>query len=266
MTPRLLELASAGPRAWPRISWPVADFASELEARGVADLEPERVAELYLAWACAHRDPAAHAAFEERYGKDLKAFASRAGLPPDLVDDAVQDVRRALFVGQDDEPPRIAQFVGRGELRAWLRVTVVRHAVLTSKRARARQKVETEPLEEFAMPALDIEAELTLARCRDEFHASFAEALEALAPRERALLRYRYVDGLTEDEVASIYEVHRVTVARWVARALARLLHETRRGLTRRLSLGTDDVASLLRLLRNRLPFTLRRALGGEKS
>src|SRR5262249_20582054 len=108
-------------------------------------------------------------------------------------------------------------------------------------------------------------SELTLARYRGEFHAAFAEALEALAPRERALLRMRYIDDLTEDEVASFYDVHRVTVARWVARALARLLQGTRRGLSTRLSLRTDDVTSPMRLLRSRLQLSLRRALGEGK-
>ncbi|HKA88503.1 MAG TPA: sigma-70 family RNA polymerase sigma factor [Haliangiales bacterium] len=265
MNDRLFELASLGPRAWPKIAWPIEDFASELEKRELADLDPERIADVYLAWACARGDPAALAAFDERFGKDLRMFASQTGLPTDLAEDVIQDVRRVLFVGQDGEPPRIGQFVGRGELRGWLRVTMVRQAIDASKRVRARHKIETAPLDMLAAPVLDLDSELTMARHRDDFGAAFAEALEALTPRERALLRCRYLDGLTEDEVASMYAVHRVTVARWVGRALARVLRETRRGLERRLSLRTDDVTSLIRLLRTQLPFSLRRGLGGDK-
>jgi RNA polymerase sigma-70 factor, ECF subfamily len=265
VTDRLLELASLGRSAWPEIAWPVADFAAELERRGLADLPAERIADVYLAWACAHADRAALAAFEERFGKDLASFAAKARLPPDLVDDVLQDVRRTIFVGHDDAPPRILQFAGRAELRSWLSVTTVRQAILAAKRLRARRELPgAEPLEELAVPALDLEGELTRAHCRDEFRAAFAEALAALTPRDRALLRYRYVDGLTEEEVASVYAVHRVTVARWAARALALLLRDTRRGLGRRLSMRTDDAASVIRALRSQLSFTLRRALGGD--
>src|SRR5262249_61792777 len=93
VTERLLELAGIGRRAWPDLAWPVEEFAAEIEKRGladVADLDEERVADVYLAWACAHGDAAALAAFEERHGKDMVAFPGRAGRPPAFVDDVVQ--------------------------------------------------------------------------------------------------------------------------------------------------------------------------------
>jgi RNA polymerase sigma-70 factor (ECF subfamily) len=263
---RLFELASEGRRAWPKIAWPIAEFAAELERRGLVDLPPERIPDVYLAWATAHGDAAALAAFDERYGNDLVTFASKVRLPGALIDEVVQDVRSALLVGRGGLPARIGQFAGRGELRSWLQVTTVRQAVLAAKQLRARRELpDTGPLEALAAPALDIEGELTRARCRDEFRAAFAEALAALTPRERAVLRSRYLDGLTEDEVARVYDVHRVTVARWTARALARVLRETRRGLARRLTLATDDVASVIRVLRSQLPVTLQRTFGRDE-
>jgi RNA polymerase sigma-70 factor (ECF subfamily) len=266
VTDGLLELAGIGARAWPKIGWPAAEFALELERRGLGDLPSERAADVYLAWACARAEPTALAAFDERFGRDLPAFAARARLPDALVDDVVQEVRRTLFVAQDGTPPRIAQFVGRGELRGWLRVTVVRQAILAGKRLRARRELpDAEPLEALAAPALDLDSELTRAHCRDEFRAAFADALAALTPRQRALLRYRYLDGLTEDEVASLHDVHRVTVARWVAGALAEVLQGTRAGLAQRLTLRAADVDSVIGILRNQLPFTLQRALDGDK-
>jgi RNA polymerase sigma-70 factor (ECF subfamily) len=266
VTDGLLELASVGARAWPKLGWTAAEFAAELERRGLCDLPAERAADVYLAWSCARSDPAALAAFDQRFGRELVAFANRARLPPAAVDDVVQEVRRTLFVAQDGAPPRIAQFVGRGELRGWLRVTVVRQAILTGKRMRSRRELpDAEPLEALAAPAFDLDSELTRAACRDEFRAAFAEALAALTPRQRALLRYRYIDGLTEDEVASLHDVHRVTVARWVAGALAQVLQATRRGLAERLVLRENDVDSVIGVLRHQLPFTLGRALAGDK-
>src|SRR5262249_27074802 len=190
VTDRLLELAGVGRRAWPKVAWSADEFAAELEKRGLGDLPAERAADVYLAWACARGDAAALAAFDERFGADLLGLASRAGLPPALVDDVLQDVRSTLFVAKEGEPPRIAQYTGRGELRGWLRVTAVRQAILTSKRLRARRELaDAEPLEKLATPLLDLDSELTRVRARDEFRAAFAEALAGLTERERAVLR-----------------------------------------------------------------------------
>lgn len=62
-----------------------------------------------------------------------------------------------------------------------------------------------------------------------------AAAVAALAVRERALLRYSVVDGLTLDEIGAIYRAHKSSVSRWLTRARARLWQETRAALQTRL-------------------------------
>jgi RNA polymerase sigma-70 factor (ECF subfamily) len=257
----LAALAAAGRAAWPRIAWPADEFAAELVRRRVSAGSAERAADLYLAWACARGDPAALAAFEERHGRELAAFATLARIPASLVDDVAQEARHRLLVGQPGMPPRIAQYAGRGDLRAWLKVAVARQAIDLVRRTR-REVRDDAALEALAAPALDLETALTRARCHDELRAAFAAALAGLAQRERALLRYRYVDGLSEDEVARIYQAHRVSVARWVARARGHLLEETRRGLAARMGLTSGEVTSVIRAVRSQLGVSLRRALG----
>ena len=82
-----------------------------------------------------------------------------------------------------------------------------------------------------------------------------------LAVRERALLRYSVVDGLTLDEIGAIYRAHKSSVSRWLSRARARLWQETRAALQTRLAIDEVDLESIVRLLRSGLDLSLERLL-----
>jgi RNA polymerase sigma-70 factor (ECF subfamily) len=85
--------------------------------------------------------------------------------------------------------------------------------------------------------------------------AAFLEALGELERRERTALRMHLLDGLTVDEVAPVFQIHRATAARWIAAARDRLLSIARRKLEARLALDRGEVDSLIRLARSRLDF-----------
>jgi RNA polymerase sigma-70 factor (ECF subfamily) len=70
-----------------------------------------------------------------------------------------------------------------------------------------------------------------------------------------------HLHGLTVDELAPSFGVHRATVARWLAAARERLLTETRAGLRERLGVGDATVDSILRELRGRVDVTVTRLL-----
>lgn len=249
-------IAEIGRAAWPEIPVTAEAFSEELEARGIADLDPERAADVYLAWACASGDHAALAAFEASHGAAFTGFAAGVRLDGDVLSDVLQEIRERLFVGRAGRGPLIAQYTGRGELRAWLRVIVVREALHAARRRRRHRDADA-PLEQLAAPTIDLDAALTRARCGDAFRAALAEALAALEPRERGMLRYRYVDQLTDEEIGRIYQAHRVSVTRWIARARVRLLSLTRRGLRERLGLAPEELSTVIRAVRSQLGSSL---------
>jgi RNA polymerase sigma-70 factor (ECF subfamily) len=61
------------------------------------------------------------------------------------------------------------------------------------------------------------------------------------------------LDGLSIDEIAPMYSVHRATIARWIASAKDTVLDKTRRALMRDLKIGAAEVDSLIRLVQSRI-------------
>nr|MCU0676895.1 transcriptional regulator [Myxococcota bacterium] len=105
-----------------------------LDAR-VDELAPETVGEVALALACARKDRAALRKLEAEYFDGVHAALAAMKLPADLRDEALQETRRKLLVG---DPPKIAAYAGRGSLRGLLKVTATR-AAISLLRARGRE-------------------------------------------------------------------------------------------------------------------------------
>jgi RNA polymerase sigma-70 factor (ECF subfamily) len=95
------------------------------------------------------------------------------------------------------------------------------------------------------------------AKYRDEFKRAFHAAVAALSDRERLLLRQAELDGLSIDELAKFYGVHRATTARWVESAREAVLKKTQEALAERLAIASAEVASIMRLIRSSLDVSL---------
>lgn len=93
--------------------------------------------------------------------------------------------------------------------------------------------------------------------CHAEFNEAFTHALATLELRERRMIRLRFLDALTLEELAAYFRVHRATIVRWLAEVTERLFEETRRRLGERLTLAPQEVDSLLRAARS-IDFSLK--------
>jgi RNA polymerase sigma-70 factor (ECF subfamily) len=256
-----------------RANWPAVAIADDVFLRhlarvrrpGGADTVEQWLAQgtasdLYLACGCAVGDRAAMAAFDTHYLGHLGAALARLALPPWIVDEVKQDVRQAVLVGDGTRAPRIADFSGAGNLRAWLRVVAINSARQFLRRAgRASSWVELADV--VPSVANDPEAELLKAQYSEAFRAAFHAALANLLPRDRTLLRQRYLLRLGVGQIAAMYGVNRATVARRLERCNHLLLQSTRRLLAARLGVGGAEIDSILRFARSRLEVSIRSAL-----
>ena len=95
-------------------------------------------------------------------------------------------------------------------------------------------------------------------RYREQVRAAIAAAFAALTERQRNVLRQYYIDGLTIDQLAALYHVDRATTARWVIGARTGVLDGTRDRLRAVLGVSSDEVESILRLVRSELDLSLR--------
>jgi RNA polymerase sigma-70 factor, ECF subfamily len=209
-------------------------------ARGLDTLHVE---DLYLAAGCALGDAPSLRAFEETF------FSSRH------ADELKATLRERLLVRRADAPPRIADYSGKAPLESWFNVAA----------ARANINLNRGPVaapDDGMLDALPLEGEgLELAHMkrlyRSEFTAAFRDALKELTVRDRNVLRLRYVEALTLEQVAAIEQVHPITVARWQASAIKAVLDAVRGALMTRLSIDPGELDSILRLVRSDLNATL---------
>ncbi|MBW2731616.1 MAG: sigma-70 family RNA polymerase sigma factor [Deltaproteobacteria bacterium] len=214
--------------------------------------------DLYLACACGQGDKAALAVFQERFQPEIEQALHQLRLDDDTRQEAVQQALERVLVANESRPARIASYSGRGSLAGWLRVTAV-HLALNGMRAnkRAPESLD-ESVSELPDGSHDPELALLKELYSGEFRFAFKGAWAELDARERALLSFSYLDQLTIDEIAPIYQVHRATVARWLVRARAALLESTRAQLVDRLGLSQSDFDSIMGLIDSRLDFTVR--------
>ncbi|MEJ7598598.1 MAG: sigma-70 family RNA polymerase sigma factor [Kofleriaceae bacterium] len=212
-----------------------------------------------LAWAraLAANDLDALARYERELVPVIDGQLRRRGHTEDEVAELQQQLRVRLLVG-DGEGPRIASYTGSGRLRSWVLVSALREAV------RARQSRAREPaFEDDALIALADRVDLVPGtaidkeRYRRVVRIAFRAALQALAPRERNLLRMNVIDGLSIDQIGAVQGVHRATAARWLERAREQIARSVRRELMTSLGADPFEAEELLHWVQSRIELSL---------
>ncbi|MGN6104605.1 MAG: sigma factor-like helix-turn-helix DNA-binding protein [Kofleriaceae bacterium] len=253
----------AGRAAWPEVELARERFA-ELAGPLGAEALARHPADVFLAIACRDGAPEAIAAFEhELLGAavgPIRSIDDNRG----FVDEACQRLRASLLVGDGDRP-RIADYAGRGPLRAWVGVSAVRTALMLRRsQQRAREvPIGTDDWSDALATLSTGNPELDLLK--RQYATAFSEALRhavaGLPPRLRAALRMSFVDGLSIDEIGAVYAVHRATAARWIQRACDGVLEHTRDELARQLALTATELDRVAALVQSQLDVSLSQLL-----
>lgn len=248
---------------WPAVTLDLQRFVTFIAAR----VSPEERAldglrqlctrDLYLACACLEQDERAIRLFLDKLFPSLAVPLERLKLSPAEIEETQSLLRRELFTPRTHAAPTLSNYLGRGALKSWLRVVAVRTAMHQIGRHRAEIPSTQRALDLALEPAMDPELELLKRRYTDSFKQAFRAALETLSPRERLVLRQRYIDRVGANQLAELYGVHRTTITRWVDGAQEKLLERTRQRLIEDLALSASECESLVRLVRSRLDLTL---------
>ncbi len=261
----LARLITGAVAAWPRLTIDRRALATLIAER----VTPERLAtaqpavtELALARACAAGEPAALAALEREYLAGVPAGLGHMRLPAAVIDDVMQLTRTRLLVAEPGATPRILDYAGQGRLRGLVQVVAAR-AALDHTRGQARFAPD-DAIADLAAVADDPELQYLKAHYRDAWKAAFTSAAGELDARDRNLLRLHHLAGVTLEQLAAIYGVHRATVVRWLGDVRRRLLAGTRTRLGATLSVSTDELDSILALIGSRLEASIGRLLADE--
>jgi RNA polymerase sigma-70 factor, ECF subfamily len=226
----------------------------------IAALDSFIIDDLSLALACAAHHHRALANFEERFGREIdRAIRKSPGLGLG-TDEFRQIIREKLFVASGTEAPRIASYGGRAPLIGWLRVICARTVI---DLARKHHEVEPAPRDEelFDRLASRDNPELQAIRsCYAEvLPRAFRAALAELHPRQRNLLRQRYLHGTPASALATSYGVHRATLFGWLEEAREQLLNRMQREV--RAAVAESSLDSVMGLMGSELNWSIRRML-----
>jgi RNA polymerase sigma-70 factor (ECF subfamily) len=256
-----------GGAARPSVAASAVEFAESV-GDSVADADDIATAiaalhagDLWLATACASADAVAIVELDAVLSS-LRPTLAHMGANAEAVDELLQQMRTRLLVAAPERPPRIRGYRGRGDLRSWLKVALVRDAVRALRsNARAAREEDDDEIERLMDPEGDPEMRGLQDSYRTAFRAAFERALAMLPVRDRNVLRYHLVEGLSIDDIGAIYRVHRATSARWLVRIRERLYDATRAELMRDLAVTPAELDSVLRLIRSRLDASVARGL-----
>lgn len=257
------ELVANARAAWP--AWPGEDaagfarFVADLQAEAEQPLESLRASDLWLAYHAGIGVAPAVAALDATCFADLTNLLRARRADPAEADETVQRLRHRLLVAGPGERSRILTYAGRGELRAWIRIAAVRAWLNLKRETTGASDVSAE--DAFVDEATtDLELELLKGKYREHFRRAFLEAVLALDPSTRLLLKLHYLDRLSMEEVGKVLGVHRLTVLRRLDRAREELSSATKERLQIALKLAAPDVESLLRFIQSRLDVSVRQA------
>lgn len=142
---------------------------------------------------------------------ELYRFAERFTGDADLAEDVVQDA----FVRLAERPPR-----DDTHLRAWLYRVATTVAIDALRGARRRQELARANV--LRLPLADAPPDAAAEMERAELRARVRSALQALEPRDRAILLMRE-EGFSHREIAGAVGTTEKSVGTMIARALAKL-------------------------------------------
>ena len=258
----LIALCDEAAARWPQIAVArdavIAAVRAKLAGEDPPPLTADGVAETYLAVACAAGDPGAIAIFDREYLDVVTVALAPMKLPTATVEDVRSIVRDRLLLADGDVPARIVDYAGRGRLRGLVQVSATRAAI---DRIRHAEREAELPAGAQLAAAGDIELSLIKAQYREAFIAGFTAAVATLDRRDRNLLRLHLLGGVTLEQLAQMYGVHRATVVRWLAAARAALFDGTRSHVAKQLGAPADELDQMFELVRSRVELSVERLL-----
>lgn len=221
-------------------------------------LHEDAALEVALALACARNEAGALARFERDYGCVVEQTLRGMKLAQDVREEVAQEVRTKLLVA-DGGPPRLVGYAGRGSLRGLLKVTTTR-AAITALRKLGREAPGDEAILDRSGER-DPELAFLKERYRGVFREAFEDAVGALSPRDRNLLRLHFLQKVTLEALAEMYGMHRATVVRRLAKIRDALERATRKGLRERLGADGREVEEVMTLIQSRFDVSVERML-----
>lgn len=221
------------------------------------------VDDLLVAFGAASGDRSCLDVLERDFFNELPRMLGRLRFSAEDLADLAQRLRMDLVVGSPPRPKKLLSYAGTGPLAGWLRAVATRTALSELRKPAPPTEEFDGEIMGFATDADDTMQRLARAHA-EALGVALREAMSALPPRDRNLLRMYVLDGANIDTIGRVYGVHRATVARWIGEIRVRVARDARDRMMPRVS--GSEVQSLARLCFSQLDLSLDRLLAERVS
>lgn len=235
-----------------------------------SDVSHDAIAALHLvdvigAAAILEGDAQALVVWDGMLNEIARMALSRYRVSDDDRAEVVQIVRAKLLVTDTGKQPGLSHYSGTGDLRGYLRASVVR-AYLNTQRGVHRPVLSDDDtlFERVVAQGSDPELSAMRARYHDSFRQAFSHACAKLDQRQRTLLRCVFIDELTLNELGTLMAVSRATAHRWLVQARSDLAQHVEQSLREALALSPSEFQSVANLMRSQVELSLERLLKDE--
>jgi RNA polymerase sigma-70 factor, ECF subfamily len=249
---------AAARERFPDVAYAEADFVKDVQHLALSRIDPDRVGDLFLAFACVRGDARAIAHFENTVIARLDGALARVDPRPEAMDEARQRVRERLLVAEPGRAPRLAEYRGEAPLWSWVKTVAVRLLIDSAREGNRSTALGDEVIAQRLVTSGRVDMRFVQEAHRPDVTRAFEAALASLDPKERNVLRLAHVEGQSIDRIATLYGTHRATAARWVVAAREKVAEATRAGLRTALKLESTELDSLLHALDGNLDQSLR--------
>jgi RNA polymerase sigma-70 factor, ECF subfamily len=247
-------------KTWPRIAVDPGAVRKHFQKLCERNSRPlAHAADVYLAFAAGQGDPVAIAAIESLLRAQTPGALAHLRQPAAFNQDVQQKLLMRLFLR---DKAKIRTYVGNGPLRSWLVAATLRTAL--NMMERQHQEVSIDEGMPGKNRADDPELEHFRRRYAKPLKAALEDAIRALSPDERNVLRFYFLDGLTVEKIAALRGTHKATVSRLITKTRRALFEQVQRNFGQRFAHGQAEFESVIRLVQSELQVSLERVLSPE--
>lgn len=207
--------------------------------------------DIYFVCACLEKIPEAIHAFETEVLKKMEIPLLNLLKSREMLDDLKGQLIQKFIYGNANSQPKIAGYRGKKKLRNWIYIAAMRQALTVLQKNKKEKPLTDLDYKQLSAMGDDPELQYLKVVCRKKFAAAFQTALSSLSFKDRNILRYHYIEGLSVDKIAKINNVHRVTVSKWLMAIRQQLLTQIQTILLADLNINQNTFQSMFQLIKS---------------
>ncbi len=163
-----------------------------------------------------HEDRNSHSILFNRYYPRLYSY----GLNIVQCDEFVKDCIQELFLTIWEQRETVSSVYS---VKAYLFVSMRRMIFYNLRKVRKQKKRNIVFAEEFPTEIPHVESQIIHNEYEQEFTIQLKEAMNDLSNRQKQIIQLKYIDGLSNSEIASLLQINRQSVYNHVSEALKQL-------------------------------------------